>query len=367
MTLQDRAPAILTIDLAAVVANYRTVQAAAPGAEVAGVVKADAYGLGVAPVARALAGAGCRSFFVATIDEGIELRAILPEAGAIHVLGGPLPGSDGEFAAHRLTPVLNSMEQVAQWRAFVERGGPPQVTLHLDTGMSRLGIEPANVRRLAEDPGLRGGIRPVVVMSHMACADEDPHPKNREQLDAFRALQALLPGGCPRSLAASSTIYLGSDYHFDLVRPGLALYGGNPMPGKPNPVRPVVGLRGRILQVRDVDSPMTVGYGASHRVTAKGRVATVAVGYADGLFRSLGNRGFGMIGGERVPVVGRISMDLTTFDVSAVPEALAQPGAFIDILGPDHDIDALAAEANTIGYEMLTALGRRFHRVYEGG
>lgn len=232
--------------------------------------------------------------------------------------------------------------------------------------MNRLGLDAGAVAALATDPARLGGLRIALVMSHMACADEPDHGKNAEQLSAFRALQARLPAA-PRSLAASSTLFLGGDYHFDLVRPGAALYGLNPQPDRPNPLAPVVRLSARILQVRDVDTPMTVGYGATHRFTAKGRIATVAAGYADGLFRSLGNRGFGFIEGVRVPVVGRISMDLTTFDVSALAPEVARPGALVELIGPGHDADALAAEAGTIGYEVLTSLGARYLRSYCGG
>jgi alanine racemase len=367
MTAYDRAPALLTIDLDAIVANWRAIAAAAPTAEVAGVVKADAYGLGAEPVARALAAAGCRTFFVATIDEGAALRDILP-AARILVLGGPLPGTAADMAQFGLIPVLNSMEQIGQWVGFARaRDIELEAVLHLDTGMSRLGLDASAIADLADNPAMLSGIRPSLVMSHMACADEPGHAKNARQLELFRSLSAQLGLPARRSLAASSTVYLGPDYHFDLVRPGAALYGLNPQPGRPNPLAGVVRLEGRILQVRDVDSPQTVGYGATHRFTGTGRIATVAVGYADGLFRSLGNRGIAVIGGERVPVVGRISMDLTTFDVSAVAPEVARPGALVELIGPGHTVDDLAAEAGTIGYEILTALGRRHYRTYHGG
>ena len=347
----NRATAVLTIDLDAIVANWRLLGGRVRPAECAAVVKADAYGLGAAEVAPALYAAGCRTFFVATIDEGVQLRPLLPEARLL-VLCGVLPGTADEFLAHRLVPVLNSLEQVAEW---ANRAG---AVLHIDTGMTRLGVGPAELPRL-------GGFRPALVMSHMACADEPDRTMNRAQLDAFRAVAAAFPG-VPASLGASSAIFLGPDWHFDMVRPGAALYGLNPVPGTPNPMAQVVRLQGKILQVRDVDSPMTVGYGASHSVACPGRIATVALGYADGLFRSLGNRGHGVIAGEKVPVVGRISMDLTTFDVTAVAAEAVRPGAMIELIGPGHDADELAAEAGTIGYEVLTALGARSHRRYLG-
>lgn len=367
MTALDRATALLTVDLAAITANWHRLQEmVGPTVEVAGVVKADAYGLGAHRVAPALCGAGCRTFVVATIDEGIALRRALRKA-TILVLGGPLPGACDDLVAHGLTPVLNSPEQVGLWGGYAlatERA--LDAALHLDTGMSRLGLDAAAVDRLASDPSLMTGIHPVLVMSHMACADEIGHPKNAQQLTAFNRLSRRLGLPVRRSLGASSTIFLGPDYHFDLVRPGAALYGINPMPGGANPMAQAVRLQARILQVRDVDTPMTVGYGATHQIARKGRVAVVAAGYADGLFRSLGNRGFGLIRGERVPVVGRISMDLTTFDVTDVAPDAVYPGALIDMIGSGHDVDDLATEAGTIGYEVLTALGPRYQRVYSG-
>lgn len=368
MTAADRATAFLTVDLDAVAANWRRLQdLVGPQVEAAGVVKADAYGLGAGRVAPALAAAGCRTFFVATIDEGIALRAVLPE-GTILVLGGPLPGTCGDFIEHGLVPVLNSPEQVGLWAGYADATGQTlDAALHLDTGMSRLGLDAGAVAQLAEDPALLAGIRPVLVMSHMACADAPEHGKNAEQLAAFTLLSRHLGLPARKSLGASSTIFLGPGYHFDLVRPGAALYGLNPVPGQPNPMAPAVRLQARILQVRDVDTPMTVGYGATHQIVRKGRVAVIAAGYADGLFRSLGNRGFGLIEGERVPVVGRISMDLTTFDVSGLAPDVARPGALIDLIAPGHDADSLAEEAGTIGYEILTALGRRYLRTYQGG
>lgn len=367
MTAFDRATAFLTIDVAAVVANWRLIRdQVGPACEAAAVVKADCYGLGAERIAPALAAAGCRTFFVATIDEGVALRRVVGDR-TIHVLGGPLPGATADLAEHNLTPVLNSLEQIGLWAGYASAIGKrlPGV-LHLDTGMSRLGLDTQAVDRLAADPSLLAAIEPTVVMSHMACADEAEHPKNSDQLQRFRDLSGRLGLGVRRSLGASSTIFLGPDYHFDLVRPGAALYGLNPTPDRPNPMAPVVRLQARILQVRDVDSPMTVGYGASHLVTRKGRVAVAALGYADGVFRSLGNRGFGVIEGERVPVVGRISMDLTTFDVSALTPEQARPGALIEVIGEHQSADALAADAGTIGYEVLTALGRRYLRQYVG-
>ncbi|MDA8233162.1 MAG: alanine racemase [Magnetospirillum sp.] len=365
--IPPRASAVLTIDVDAVAANWRLCRDRALPARCAAVVKADAYGLGAERIAPALAAEGCREFFVATIDEGIGLRRILPES-AIFVLCGPLAGAEGDLVGHRLVPVLNSLEQIGLWRdAAARHGAALAAAIHADSGMTRLGLEAREVGALTADPALLAGIRPVLALSHLACADDRSAAMNGAQRDLFTRLAASLPEGMPRSLAASSGIFLGAAYHLDMVRPGSALYGINPTPGHSNPMRPAVRLEARILQVRDVDTPMTVGYGATHQIARKGRVATVAVGYADGWLRSLGNRGHGVIEGVRVPVVGRISMDLTTFDVSALPADTVRPGAMIELIGPSHDADAVAAEAGTIGYEILTALGRRYARVHVGG
>ena len=368
MSAFDRMTGQLTIDVGAVVANWRTIQShVGPNVQAAAVVKADAYGLGMDPIAPALARAGCRTFFVATIDEGIALRRLCRKA-RILVLCGPLPGSAAEFHQHDLCPVLNSLDQIGLWAGYAAAiGSRLDCALHLDTGMTRLGLDVADIKTLQADADMLNGLNVMVVMSHMACADETAHPLNGQQLQLFQHLSQDFSATVQRSLAASSAVFLGSAHHQDLVRPGAALYGINPVPGQPNPMQPVVHLEAKILQVRDVDSPQTVGYGATHPVSGPGRLATVAAGYADGLHRMLGNRGYGILGGVRVPVVGRISMDLTTFDVSAVPRPLAFPGASIQLIGADHPVDELAAEAGTIGYEILTSLGQRYGRVYLDG
>lgn len=364
---QDRAGAVLTIDLDAIAANWRRLRDRLNGAECAGVVKADAYGLGAAQVAPALHRAGCRTFFVATIDEAIRLRPLVPDA-RVFVLNGVYPRTEDDFLAHELLPVLNTPEQVALWRAAAARRGHPlAAAVHVDTGMARLGLSPAEAEALGGDDALWRAVRPVLLLSHLACAEDGPgEAMNREQRQRFQAARALLPP-MAASLANSSGIFLGADFHFDLARPGAALFGVNPTPGKPNPMAQVVHLQGKIVQVRHVDTPMTVGYGATHRIARRGRLATVAAGYADGYLRSLSNRATGVIGGRSVPMVGRVSMDLITFDISDVPERLAHPGAVIDLIGPDNPVDRIAAEAGTIGYEILTSLGRRYHRRYRGG
>jgi alanine racemase len=356
---------ILTIDLAAIVANWRLLAARAAPAECAAVVKADAYGLGAAKVAPALARAGCRSFFVATLAEGLALRPLLGDA-AIHVLNGLHGAEPQAFADARLQPVLPSLAEVDLWLAAIGDRAP--AGLHLDTGMARLGLPPQEVDRLAQDRDRLGRLRLGLVMSHLACPDEPEHPMNRAQLARFRDLldQLKLPPHIPRSLAASSGIFLGADFAFDLARPGAALYGIAPLTNHPNPMMQVVLLQGKILQTRFVDTGMTVGYGATHRFARPARLATVGVGYADGFMRALSNRGGAYIGGRRVPLVGRVSMDLITLDVSELPEATTQPGALVDLIGPHNPLDAVGAEAGTIGYEILTSLGRRYQRRYVG-
>ncbi|MBX6320944.1 MAG: alanine racemase [Rhodospirillaceae bacterium] len=362
------ATAVLTIDLGAIRANYALLRRRSGAAECAAVVKADAYGLGVERVAPALWDEGCRCFFVATLDEGRTLRRVLPEAG-IYVFYGPLPADAAVYARHRLRPVLNSLEQIETWRRLDGADRPP-AALQVDTGMARLGLGPDEVAALAAEPARLEGVAIDLVLSHLACADEPGAPLNARQLAAFRAaLDRLGPllerGGPPRaSLAASSGIFLGPDFAFGLTRAGAALYGLSPIADGPNPMRQAVRLEARLLQVRHVDAGQTVGYGATHRLARPARLAVAAAGYADGYFRSLGNRGCAYIGDQRVPVVGRVSMDLVTLDVTEVAPELARPGAWVELIGPHHDADALARQAGTIGYEVLTNLGRRYRRRY---
>jgi alanine racemase len=360
-----RAGAILEIDLAGIAENWRFLARQVAPAGCAAVVKADAYGLGAAQVAPALAAAGCRLFFVATLDEAIALRAALAAPLEIAVFHGPPRGCAEEFAEYRLIPVLNEPGQVADWRAFAARRGALPTMVHLDTGMARLGLSLREFDEVAEALHRDRAIAWRALVSHLACADEPRHPLNDSQHARFAAARRRFPQ-IPASLAASSGIFLGRDFHFDFVRPGAALYGVNPRPDGPNPMRQILRLRGRIVQVREVDRGQPVGYGATHVMEAAGRLATVAVGYADGWLRSLSRRGWGRLGGKRVPLLGRVSMDLVVFDVSGVDPALARPGAFIELLDEEHGVDALAADAGTIGYEILTALGRRYHRIYRG-
>lgn len=363
---RERATTLLTIDLDAIAENWRRLtRRLAARTRCAAVVKADAYGLGAQAVAPALARAGCGLFFVATIEEGLALRRVIASA-PIAVLNGLVPADAGAFTRARLLPVLNDLGQIEAWRRHARRHEAAPAMLHLDTGMARLGLPPAEARRLIDEPERLGGVTLAAILSHLACAGEPQSAMNPQQRDAFRALLARLPAA-PASLAASSGIFLGTDYHFDLVRPGAALYGVNPLPDGPNPMRQVVHLKARILQVRDIDRGETVGYGAAHRMDRPGRVATVAVGYADGWLRSASHRGHLGVAGARAPVIGRISMDLLTLDVTGIDPQLARPGALVDLLDEEYGVDAAAAAAGTIGYEILTALGRRAHRLYRGG
>lgn len=348
--------ALLHIDLAAIAANWRDL-AARHAAPVAGVVKADAYGLGAAPVARALRDAGCGFFFVAHLTEGIALRAALGPGPDIAVLNGFPPGADEDAA---LIPVLNSLGDIHAYH-----GTGRAALLHLDTGMRRLGLDAREQAALAEDRAMLEGIALRHVMTHLACADEPAHPLNGAQRAAFAEAAARLAPGIPRSLANSSGIFLGEAFRSDLARPGCALYGINPMPGLPNPMRQVVRLEAEILQIRGIAAGDTVGYGASWAATEPRRVATVAAGYADGYLRALSGRSLGLLRGRAVPLIGRVSMDLTTFDVTDVQDA--RPGDRVTLIGGEGNTpDDIAARCGTIGYEILTSLGARYARRYEG-
>ena len=353
---------ILTVDLDAIAANYRTLCEKADGAVCAGVVKADAYGLGVEAVGQRLWQEGCRTFFVASLDEAIRLRGCLLDAEIV-ALNGLMPGEAGYYRECNLLPTLNDIDQVEAWSAYCNTEGRLAAAVHLDTGMSRLGLSASERRRLFDDPKTISGIVCRYLLSHLACADMPVHPLNDAQRRDFADAVSRVPHE-KASLAASSGIFLGSGWHFDMVRAGIALYGGAPIEGQSNPMKPVIRLDGLVLQVRDVDSSETVGYGASHEFTAPTRVATVAAGYADGYLRSLGGRSVARWGNTALPLVGRVSMDLITLDATAATGLVA--GDTVELIGPDYDINALASDAGTIPYEILTSLGRRYRRRYLG-
>ncbi|MEL6217938.1 MAG: alanine racemase [Pseudomonadota bacterium] len=358
----------LTIDLSAIAANWRALDRQSGASETAAVVKADAYGLGAATVGPVLAEAGARTFFVALPGEGATLRAALGPGPVIYVLsgfpvepaearrrpppthpdaGGPVPLSEaGLFAEAGLRPVLNAPEQVTAWTAA---GGGPHA-LQLDTGMNRLGLEAAELGAIGVPADCR------LVMSHLACSDMPGHPQTAAQLAAFRAMTD--GGTLPRSLAATGGTLLGAPYAFDMVRPGVGLYGGLPFVA----AQPVVSLSLPILQIRDVAPGETVGYGATWRAARPSRIATLSGGYADGLIRALSGRARGWIGDVPCPFPGRVSMDLIGLDVTDAPEATVGQG--VEILGSRQGIDALASAAGTIGYEILTSLGARYARRY---
>ena len=358
------AGALLTIDLDAIAENYRRLRSRLAEAACGAAIKADAYGLGAAQVGPALARAGCHDFFVAHLDEGITLRHRLP-AAAIHVLNGIMPGEEAEFATHNLIPVLNSLPQLDRWTQWGRTHGAHPAALHIDTGMSRLGLEEPDVETLADDPSRLHGTDLRLIISHLARAEEPDSPMNAAQRTDFDRMRKRLPPA-RASLANSSGIFLGPDYQFDVARPGAALYGVNPTPGQPNPMLSVVRLEGRIIQVRDIDHPRTVGYGAAHSIRRKSKIATVAIGYADGYLRSLSGRGLCRLAGREVPIVGRVSMDLITIDVTDVPANAAVEGAVVEAIGPDHTVDDVAEMAGTNGYEILTSLGPRYRRRYTG-
>ena len=359
-----RAGAVLTVDLDAVAANYRLLVERAGGAVVAGVMKADAYGLGMAHVAPALVRAGCRVFFTAHVEEGMRLRAIVPAGSAIYVLHGPPPGTAADFIEHGLIPVLNDPGQVREWSAACARAGRRlAAAVQVDSGMSRMGLSPADLEALGDPRDWLAAFEPVLLMSHLACADMPDHPLNARQRARFDAIRARFPA-MPASLANSSAVFLGPDFRHDLVRPGAALYGINPQPGAPNPLRQAVSLDARIVQVRTIGAGDAVGYGARYVADGTRRIATIAVGYADGWLRALSGHGCAWIDGVRVPIAGTVSMDSITLDVTGIPEARLQPGMTVELLGAHQHVDAVAADAGTIGYEVLTRLGSRFERRY---
>lgn len=361
------ARAVLEIDLDALHANWQKLNEVAGTAECAGVVKADAYGLGLEEITTELAEAGCATYFVASLEEGRRARSIVPGA-KIYILDGLLPGAEDYYKGFNLQPVLSSVPEVEEWGDVCRKlGRRLPAAIHFDTGMHRLGLAPEELERMSGQ-GILADFAPTLVMSHLACADEQGHSANAEQLAVFERVRASLPD-IPASLANSGGTFLGADYHYDLVRPGIALYGGRAFDGGPNPMNPVVTLSARILQVQDVMPGDTVGYGAAHQVTEPSRIATIACGYADGFLRALGGHhsqpgAVGYIGEYSVPIVGRVSMDLITLDVSNVPESLAHRGGWVEVMGGRVTVDDLTDRAGTIGYELLSRLSRRVHRVY---
>jgi alanine racemase len=363
----------LIVDLAAIAANWRALARRLRAAECGAVVKADGYGLGLASVTATLAKAGCKTFFVADLAEARTVRAHARQA-TIYVLNGFAPDWAPAFARINARPVINSAAELAEWDAFVAarrwKGG---AALHVDTGMNRLGLSPADAIALAPR-AQKPNHGFTLLMSHLACAEIPQHPLNARQIALFRQLHGLYPG-VPASLANSSGIFLSDATHFDMARPGAALYGINPTPCQSNPVKPVVEFKGRILQIRHVEPEETVGYDATWTAPRPSRIAVVALGYADGLMRgdSRGNTangragGSAVIAGQRCPIVGRISMDLTCVDITDAPPGAIHRGDMATLIGNGITLDEMAESAGTIGYEILTRLGPRCHRIYRSG
>ncbi len=370
--------ALLAIDLAAIGENYKQLRDLANGAkgvvgaQCAAVVKADAYGLGARRVVPALYDLGCRTFFVATIGEGIVLRKLRSDI-KIYILDGLFEGAGPLFVEHELTPVLGSLTMLEHWAAFCAlRGQKHPAALHLDTGMNRLGVEASEIADLFKhQQTILNDVEIDLVMSHLACADEPEHASNKKQLARFLEHLNKLPA-IPASLANSAGIFLGPSYALDLVRPGIALYGGQPNMDDTSAMRPVISLTSHIAQLRTVEKGDPIGYGGAYVAKRQTRLATLPVGYADGYHRSLGSTSdqqgaSAYIGDHEAPLLGRVSMDLITIDVSLVPEELVNVGAPVELLGTHVRIDDLAKISGTIGYEILTSLGARYERQYIGG
>src|SRR4030081_3411353 len=364
------ASGVLTVDLDAIVANWRKLEKTAVPAECAGVIKADAYGCGVDPVARALAAAGCKTFFVATLDEARAVRAAVP-AAAIYVLDGFFQNTGEAYAKIDCKPVIGDLNELAEWDVFCRRSGwSGGAAIHIDTGMNRLGLTVTEAQGII--PRINAGDHGItLVMSHLASPELLNNPLNARQLTSFREIASLF-SGVPASLANSSGVFLGPQFQFELVRPGAALYGINPTPEADTPMRPVGDLKARIVQMRNVERGESVGYGGTWTTRRPTRLAIVSAGYADGYFRAAGGidgtrSAEVMVAGKRCPVAGRISMDLMAVDVTDLPNNAARRGHMVTLLGEGISVDELAHHFGTIGYEVLTSLGRRYARVYKGG
>ena len=364
------ATGVLTVDLDAIVANWRKLEKAAVPAECAAVIKADAYGCGVDPVARALAAAGCKTFFVATVDEARAARAAMPSA-TIYALDGIFQNCGDAFAKIDCKPVIGDLNELAEWDVFCRRSGwAGGAAIHIDTGMNRLGLTINEAQGIV--PRINAGDHGItLVMSHLACAEALNHPLNAKQLATFREIVSLFTG-VPASLSNSSGIFLSPQFQFDLVRPGAALYGINPTPEADNPMQPVVDLKARIVRIRNVERGDSVGYGGTWTARRPTRLAIVSAGYADGYFRAAGSndgtRGAEVvIAGKRCPIAGRVSMDLIAVDITDLEKNAVRRGHMATLIGEGITVDELAHHFGTIGYEVLTSLGPRYARVYKGG
>lgn len=370
---ENAAGGVLHIDLDALASNWRILRDNADGAQTGAVVKANAYGIGIEKAVPALSKAGCRTFFVAHLSEAIRARAVEPDA-TIYVLNGLFAGTCPTYAEFDLRPVLGSFEEIEEWAGFCrEQSKKLKAAIHVDTGMNRLGLTVPQGLAL-KDLGALKDFETALLMSHFVSAEESDNPLNAEQIEAFQAVRATLPG-IPASLANSSGIFLKAKPHFDLARPGYALYGGNPTPDQANPMKPVVGLEARIVQLRWVEADHTVGYNGRWLALNKRRIATLSVGYADGYPRAASARGksgdellagMALVAGMPCTFAGNVSMDLITVDVTDVQENQLQRGDTVTLIGGDLTIDEVGRRADTIGYEILTSLGARYARTYRG-
>jgi alanine racemase len=359
------AGAVLSIDLGALCFNFRALAKKAGKSACSAAIKGDAYGLGLKPAAKALWAEGCRSFYVARPEEGAALREILPRA-AISVLDGLYEGHASYYRKHQLVPALTTLAQLHDW-AKDGKGQP--CTLHVDTGINRAGLQPSEWLAFTGNDTLLRKLNIRMLMSHLACGDDKQSPMNQQQLDRFQALRNAVPH-VAASFANSSGIFLGRAYHFDEVRPGVALYGGNPTPYQKNPMKPVATLEARILQVRAIQAGETVGYSATWQAQRPSRIAIIAAGYADGVARKLSSskpNGPAQVylGGQRCPIVGRVSMDMMTIDVTDVTERKLARSTHAELFGKNISVDEAAGWAGTISYELLTHLGKRYTRVYK--
>lgn len=371
----DLAGGRLTVDLAALTANWRLLRdyakAENPATQCAAVVKANAYGCGIEQVVPALWEAGCRTFFVAMADEGLRVLKIVPDA-TCYVLNGLFENAAQHLIKAGLRPVLGSTQEARWWAAAAKSSGQAQpCALQLDSGMTRLGFSPAELQLTIQDKTIAPHLDVKLFMTHFACADDIGHPKTDVQREVFEQASLLLPG-VPRSAANSAAGLQSSGYVYDLARPGVALYGAEALNDMPNPMKPVVKLEARIIAIREAKAGNSVGYGAAQVLTRDSRIAHVSVGYADGYHRAAANQGVPMravapaakaaLHGQIISGIGRVSMDLSAFDVTDVPAAKA--GDWIELFGPTIPVDDVARAAGTIGYEMLTALGDRYQRIY---
>ncbi len=371
---ENAAGGILHIDLDALASNWRSLRDHAGGAETAAVVKANAYGIGIERAVPALDRAGCRTFFVAHLSEAIRVRAVAPDA-TVYVLNGLFAGTSPTYAEFDLHPVLGSFEEIDEWAGFCRaQGQKRKAAIHVDTGMNRLGLTVPQGLTLRDRAELKD-FETALLMSHFVSAEESDNPLNGQQIEAFEAVRSSLPG-IPASLPNSSGIFLGGKPPYDLVRPGYALYGGNPTPDRDNPMKPVVGLEARIVQLRWVEADHTVGYNGRWLALTRRRIATLSVGYADGYPRAASARGksgdellagMALVAGRPCPFAGNVSMDLITIDVTDVPENQVRRGDTVTLIGGDLTVDEVGRRSGTIGYEILTNLGQRYARAYRGG